>query len=162
MRPPARTDDEKAVAVVLIGAEPLIEYLGGEDFDEGAISGRPLADIAVSAVTFEWLIADAESDPELSADARGMWRTNLNHFRKQLEQSGGECPALTHKDLSHWGKLLIADLEHKYEDGEVKRMPNEERLAIATALEFGYIYFTKARDWNAVLQSRFRLSLQTV
>lgn len=134
----------------------LLEHLAGGG---AALSRHLLSDLAVSAVTLEWILADVELDETLSSIDRNRWRTNLANFRKALTQAGGSVPSVSEKALESWGKARLLDLRHDYGDGP-EEMPSEERLVIATAAELGLIYLTPPRDWNETLRNNFGLAIE--
>ena len=140
----------------LAATELLSAHLSGIDRPTASV---PLAELAISAVSLEWILADAELDEEISAPERNNWRTNVTNFRKLLIQSGGMVTAVSEDCLEQWGKAILLKLEHQF-DGEPEAMSSEERLVVATAKELGLIYLTPARDWNETLRSDFGLAIE--
>ena len=141
----------------MVATELLMEHLLGRS----ASIVYPLPDLAVSAVTLEWIQADVELDQDLQPSERSKWRTNLTNFRKTLVQSGGEVPALSENALERWGKAMLLDLTHDYGLGP-QEMPSEERLVVASASELGLIYLTSPRDWNYALENEFGLAVEVI
>src|SRR4051812_19076236 len=103
----------------MVATDLLIEELLGRG---SALARYPLADLGVSAVTLEWILADVETDAHMSSGDRSKWRTNLTNFRKGLVQSGGEVPALSEGALERWGKAMLLDLTHN-DGAEEYEMP---------------------------------------
>ena len=142
----------------MVATELLLEELVGGG---ASLSSFPLADLAVGAVTLEWILADVEMDTQLHPSERSKWRTNLTNFRKALIQAGGTVTAVSEEALERWGKAMLLDLRHGSGTASYG-MPVEERLIIATAAELGLIYLTSRRDWNDTLQEAFGLSIQEI
>lgn len=143
-----------------------VRYLAATDYllnhlvtGGAGVSPVQLTDLAVSAVSFERILADVELDSELSAADRNKWRTNLANFRKLLVQSGGQVPALSGDTLERWGKILLLDLQHDYGDGP-EEMSAEERLVVATAADLGLIYLTPRRQWNDMLRDEYGVAVE--
>jgi hypothetical protein len=124
------------------------------------LGARPLRDIAISAVSFEWIAADLEL-ASLDPATRQQLRTNIVRLRELIRASGGEIPAVSLQALERWGRLQVLDLRHHYDpDKEPTRMPVEERLVVATAAASGFVYVTYARQWNAILLADLRLAIE--
>ena len=143
-----------------------VRYLAATDYlldhlvtGGAGMSPVQLADLAVSAVSLERILADVELDGELSASERSKWRTNLANFRKLLVQSGGQVPAVSGEALEQWGKVLLLNLQHDYGYGP-EEMSAEERLVVATAADLGLIYLTPHRQWNDTLREDYGLAIE--
>jgi len=144
----------------LASTDLLVEMLSSGSTN--VLGERPLQQLAVSVLSFEWILADVETNSSLSPDNRRKWRANLTNLRKQLRQAGGSSPALSETALAHWGSLMLLDLRHSEGGGTPQEMPVEERLVVATAKDLGLIYLTLLRDWNAVLRDDYGLALEEV
>jgi hypothetical protein len=119
-----------------------------------------LRELAVSGISFEWMLIDAEriGDPVV----RAKWRANIVRFREQISLSGGDIPGISLQAIERWGRVQLLPLSHRMTDGTSYDMPTEERLVVATAVASGYIYLTEPRDWNSILVAELAVSLETV
>jgi len=142
------------VAKYLLGTEALIRHLTRAP---SPVADLRMADVAVSAISCPWIMADAELDGDLDAHQRTVWRTNVSNFRSQLEAAGGDVLALSEKAIEQWGAVALLELR----DGE-DEMPAEERFVVATAAANGLIYLAPARAWNRVLEERLGLAVRVV
>jgi hypothetical protein len=145
----------------LLGTDALIDQLqAGEKSPAATIE---LSDLAVSAISFEWLLADIEKNRGFNAEQRVAWRANVQNFRSQLVEQGGQVLPLSLEALEIWGRLMLLDLHDERTVAGKKRriaLSAEERLVIATAIERGMIYLTPQRAWNRILQDRRGLAFQ--
>jgi hypothetical protein len=140
----------------LAATEFLIDHLSGGGNPPPPVA---LSELAVSAVSLEWILVDVETSDELSPGERSKWRTNVTNFRKLLVQSGGSVTAVSEQTLEEWRKAMLLDLTHDHGEGP-EEMSSEERLVVATASELGLIYLTPRRDWNEALRDEYGLAIQ--
>jgi predicted nucleic acid-binding protein len=146
---------------LILSSEVVVEYLrrGGK---LAALTTVPLRDIAVSALTFSWILAEAENS-HLQAIDRSRWRTTIIRFRDVLRAGGGDIPALSAEAIQAWGQIHLLHLHHTDPaTGIISEMPTEDRLVVAIAIASGYIYVTHHRDWNSTLEEQMKLPLQII
>ncbi len=141
----------------LLSADVLISHLKSGARGT-ALADRRLKDLAVSALTFEQVLADLER-ASLSPEARVKWRTNITSFREQLLAQGGAVPAISKETIEKWGRLQVLDLKHQDPEGSME-MSTEERFVVATAAALGLIYVTQPRDWNGKLQDELQIAIE--
>ena len=142
------------MAKYLLSTDLLIQHLG-EGAASTALASRKMRDLAVCALSFEWIIAEAEK--KLEPQDRVKWRTNVTRFRETLLRNGGEVLAISEQALEQWGRLTILTLVHKG-----VQMSTEERLVAATAAASGYIYLTQARDWNKAIEAGLEVAIEEI
>jgi hypothetical protein len=144
----------------LLSTDVLIRHIGtgGQDFVLGA---KRLRDIAVSGVSFEWILADIELRQDLAPAMRLKWRSNVTRFRDQLRSSGGDVPGLSLQALERWGRLQVLELKHQFKHAaDSIHMPTEERLVVASAAAGGYIYCSDHRQWNRTIERELHLAIE--
>ena len=143
----------------LLGTRLLFDHLktGGTN---SRLLQRKLRDIAVSAVSLEWILADAEK-AQLSPHARLKWRTNVVRFRERLTSEGGGVLPLSLRALEHWGRLQLLELKST-RSGVETELATEERLVIATAAANGLIYLCDPETWLEQLQHEIGLASEVV
>lgn len=143
----------------ILSTDLVIEFLRR---GEGLIGPIKLPDLAVSALTFNYILAEVEYSALQPAE-RSRFRTSVLRFRDMLRASGGEIPTLNGEALEQWGRVHLLKLQHRnLEIGETFEMPTEERLVVATAVASGYVYITQKRDWNPVLEKALNLQLKII
>ncbi len=142
----------------LLSTEVVVAVLG-EGNTTRILGSRPLREVAVSAVSFEWISADLEL-AAIRPSQRQQLRTNVTRFRELVRASGGQIPAISTRALERWGRLLVLSLEHSRSAGSKELMPVEERLVVATAASEGLVYTTFRRGWNTTLETDLGISLE--
>lgn len=148
------------MAKYLLSTDLLLQYLQ-EAGASTSLSSRKLKDLAVSALSLEWIVADSER-MQITPNDRRKWRTNVTRFREILLRSGGEVLALSEQAIEQWGKVELLTLTHREtQDSEPHSMSTEERLVVATAAAGGYIYLTHMRDWNATIEVELGITVET-
>lgn len=146
------------MARFLLSTEILVITAKGADSalrDDGLLGRMPLADVAVSALSLEWIAAEAEVAPSYSALLRKKLRQNLQWLRIRIEAEGGSVLYISSEVLRHWGDVFLLDLK----DDSGGEIPTEERLVVATALAEGLTYFCYEHDWCKVLAEKLGVSL---
>ena len=146
----------------LLGTEALKQLLKSGDVTLAA------ADVAVSEISFQWLLADIERSARLKPDDRIQWRSNVVNFRQLLVAQGGRVLGLSRAAIEIWGRLAVMDLAHtppataRGKPAKPKPLASEERLVIATAIELGLIYLTPLRDWIGRLSDAHGLAYKAI
>jgi hypothetical protein len=155
------------MARALMSTDVLAACLGGQR--SRSLARLPLSELAISALSLEWIIADAERAATLEPWERRAWRANAAAFARAIHTAGGEILGISNETISAWGRTTILDLVHVQvtATGGVAaevflHMPTEERLVVATASASGLVYLTFRRDWNEKLEESLGLSVEMV
>ena len=144
----------------LLSTDVVVEFLGrGNDLLESV----PLNEVAVSALSFAYILAEIEIDKDLQPIERSRLRANVTRFRDLLRTSGGDIPIIGPEAIDAWGRVHLLELFHaNAETGEKEEMATEDRLVVGIALALGYVYVAFERDWNAVLERELQLPIKIV
>ena len=149
------------MARYLVSTELLVDFIYGGAPD--TLAGMHPRDLAVSALSFEFILAEIEGNSALTPVARRQWRSNVVQFRQRLRATGGEIINISERTLEKWGQVWNLNLSHTYSYAEgAVEMSSEERLVVATASAEGLIYLTPQRDWNAEIENKLQLVVQVV
>ncbi len=146
----------------LLGTDLLVKY-----FQEGdrlpLFCGRHAHEIAVSAVSIEWLLQTTERSSQFSPIERERWRENILFFREYLFSYGGAVLDVSKEAWEVWRTLgLISMKWHPVEGTDDIEMPVEERIVLATAVASQLTFLTTSQDWISTSGSSVPVRIEII